>query len=296
MEIQAIGGILGMSIGFLYLYTLLNSSIDNTLVVYRYSPLHPKTPLFNISSVVDSNDNSFVRFEVLPRQDYDIFCLSEFEYRSTESQIFFNVMQIVIVSDDGHFCVDSTSPDPFVNLCYSIPYYASTNPFTGILDGFENRCIVLKTASYRRFGPVFDFGIKIARHVINNETDISNKPLIVIYPPPIDAYVELSALIMGNHSVREFQGSVTVNCTTRFKIYNGQLNFNFKDILPGLGSECNCSTSPGPICSQFHENLSYGYLSGEGNAVPYTHCFDIPLEKLRPYHDANLPVTCPCGM
>ena len=291
----------------------LQSNFDDSLGIYRFSVDHPDVRLFNLSgSIIEPNgtftdNNTFVNFEQIPEREldtvaFDVFCLSEFEYRRERSQIFFNSIEIVVVSNDGRFCdivsgtaeSDTNYCDLFYTFRNFVLYYASVSATTGQILHFDDQCTAI--FSHDRSGPLTDFSIDVARHI--NRTSFpenDDAPLVVIYPPPNNLYVNVSS----RFSVQVFQdpeSNSSCLCFTEFQIYYGRVNFNFIDlyVLEAGGTQCICSLSPGPICRRFHRNLSYGYLSQDGNVVPYTQCSQIPPEKLVPHHDPTLDVSCPC--
>ena len=303
-------------IWLVFLTLSLQSNFDDSLGIYRFSVDHPDVRLFNLSgSIIEPNgtftdNNTFLNFEQIPEREldtdaFDVFCLSEFEYRRERSQIFFNSIEVVVVSNDGRFCdiVSGTAKSDmnYCDLFYTfrnfVLYYASVSATAGQILRFDDQCTVIKDLfSHDRSGPLTDFSIDVARHI--NRTSFpenDDAPLVVIYPPPNNLYVNVSS----KFSVQVFQdpeSNSSYLCFTEFQIYNGRVNFNFIDlyVLEAGGTQCICSLSPGPICRRFHRNLSYGYLSQDGNVVPYTQCSQIPPEKLVPHHDPTLDVFCPC--
>ena len=289
----------------LYLENFANN-FDDSLGVYRFSSNGTDERLFNVSAIIPPN-GTFVHFEKIPKRylnfDADIFCLSEFEYRSDESQIFFNTVQLAIVSKDSRFCASRTGiglPNycamfyPFQN---SALYYGFTDPTTGELKSFSDECTVLIDGL--RSGPVADLNINVTRHINKTSFAENNEPLVIFYPNPVNVYLSVSAILSAPNReynvLHTFQDSPNITCLVRF-IYNeteGQIRFNYRDINPELGGGCSCSVVPGPNCRQFHGVLWYGYFTPEG-FVPYTHCSDIPIEELIPYHDPRITVGCSC--
>ena len=127
---------------YVQLKTLTN--FDDTLGIYRSES---GRRLFDISGTIIPPNGSFFDLEMIPRseleaRDADVFCLSEFEYRSEDHQIYFNVVQLFVVSNDGRFCRTSAALDNTPNNCtsfYSSIYYASANPHTGMVEGGEGK-------------------------------------------------------------------------------------------------------------------------------------------------------------
>ena len=93
--------------------------------------------------------------------DHNVFCLSEFEYRSEESQIFFNTIELVVVSKTGQFCVPYTGRNPDLNLCVypylyknTALYYGSVDPTTGYIQHFRDVCNLVQFDLYFHNNPV----------------------------------------------------------------------------------------------------------------------------------------------
>ena len=149
--------------------------------------------MLNISEIITPplNATAFIHFEEIPTSEYvyNLFCLSEFEYRSEESQIFFNTIELVVVSNSGQFCVTNTGRDFNVNHCV-LPYllrnavlhYASADPTTGEVTRFGSQCKVVEYDLFFHNGPVGDYSIDVTRHVNRTGFPENNEPLVVFYP------------------------------------------------------------------------------------------------------------------
>lgn len=250
-------------------------NFDDSLGIYRLSVDHPDVRLLNISDTIipanaSSSINTFVYFEEIPERELfvpnqEIFCLSEFVYRSKESQVFFNSIEVVPVSDDGRFCTTRSGRDYQVNQCVSfymfqnfVLYYASINPVTRETEKFHDECIVVKDSSdtLEQYGPETDLSIDVDRHVNRTglPTDNDDTPLVIIFPPPINGYFKLNVSKTVEFLFFSNPDNSSLGCLTLFAFLHGQVHYNYRDINSCSASGvCNCSpdSSPGPRCCQY---------------------------------------------
>lgn len=317
MQIPAVllGGVITASIwaNFLLLQT---PNFDDSLAIYRFSLNPPDVRLFDISGTIIPSNGSFVNLEQIPSRelelDQDIVCLSEFEYRSEEFRIFVNVIQLYVVSEDGQFCTSAEGTGPDCTAFYTfrnfILYYGSVDPNSGEVERFDDECIVVRDIFNYRAGPVFDSSIDVTRHINRTGLPQNGEPLIVFYPEPTNLGIEVSLILSADdytysflHTFQELMNSsANATCVVRlaYDFLHSRVNFNYRDVY-NLESGCECSSifTPGPECRRFHEDLTYAYVSQDGQrGVPLTQCSTIPREKLVPYHDPTIRINVDCSL
>ena len=310
MQFFAIVAAVSVTIRIWVSYSQLGN-FDDSLGIYRLS-IDPQasTVLFKISGNIIPPNGTFVNLEKIPRNDLeiigqDIFCLSEFEYRSDEFQIFFNAIELIVVSDDGTFCKTHVGPE-LTNFCvpfYSYLYYASINPTSGAIERFDDQCSVVKDVFNFFATPETDFSIDVTRHIDRTGFPENGEELVIFYPT-VNMYFEMSRILMADN--QEYSGyfefkdpanaTGSISCLFEYHYYgiNGQVRFNYRDIYfltSGTGCFCGITT----LCQQFHQDLVFGYVTAENIFVEYTHCSEIPHDKLIPYYDPFIPVPCPCN-
>ena len=297
-------------------YALLKSgeNFDDSLGIYRLSINPPDTLLFNISGTIIPPNGTFLNLEKIPRnnldQDEDIFCLSEFEYRSDEFQIFFNVIEVIVVSEDGTFCKTNAGPDVLTNFCIlfyayqdQVLYYASIDPISGETERFDDQCVVVRDTFNFFATPEADFSIDVTRHIDRTGFPENGEELVIFYPT-VNVYFEMSRILMADN--QEYSGyfefkdpanaTGSISCLFEYHYYgiNGQVRFNYRDIyFLTSGTDCFCGSDT--LCQQFHQDLVFGYVMAGKIFVEYTHCSEIPHDKLIPYYDRSIPVPCPCN-
>ena len=305
-------------------------NFDDSLGIYRISVYNDDYRLFNVSDMIPVNGTSrgtFTNLELIPAEEYlgaaaaaeltvdpDIYCLSEFEYRSEKFQFFFNAIRVTVISDDGRFCATYSGPDlpnyciVFYTLENFVLYYASINPVTKEIERFDKQCSVIKYKFTTSATPKADFGIDVTRHINRTGYPENGEELVIYYPT--GEHVAVSAIFAEE---RKIYGDVlnisNVFCSVIFfyNAFKSQINFNYNDfhLVPywtGLEDEpidyeCVCGPSPGPNCSMVHENLKYGYITADGRFKAYTNCYEIPKQKIVPKYDPEtIPVPCPCDL
>ena len=315
MQIQAVTAAISITFTIWLNFALLKSNFDDSIGIYRYSlgDNVPDVRLFNISGTILQPNDTFVNFEQISTEelvdsgflDHDLFCLSEFEYRTKDSQIFFNTIQLVTVTLDGRFCANISSLNPITNNCglfytlqNAILYYASISPINGQIERFDTQCKVIEyfalfTTAYS--GPQADLNINVTRNIDRTGFPKNNEPTIIFYPSPINLYIPVSRILSTatkTYTVQHTFDNFTCVVTFVYDTLSQRVNFNYIDVYPLESGDCICLSLE--ICGKFHQNLVYAYLSQDGHGVPYTHCSEISPEKLVPYHDPHIPVLCPC--
>ena len=284
-------------------------NFDDSLGIYRFSPLNPPDHLlFNISGNIIPPNGTFVNLERIPDRilffDGELFCLSEFEYREEDSQIYFNAGQVKLVSEDSQFCT-ITSGLTEANTCLSyyslenfILYYASINPTTGELERFDDACVVVRDTFDYFAVPEIDPSINLDRH-INRTAFPVNEPLVIFYPEA-RVYFGVSSIVSAPGGqftdmlvTQDPVTMETVRCAEKFEYALGQVFFSYWEVFDYQQPQCFCRAA-NSRCPQFYQNLLYAHLTSDNVVVPYTNCSGIPRESLRPYFDFNIDVPCPC--
>jgi hypothetical protein len=314
-QLSAIMMAVGVTAGVWISYGIvqLTPNSDNSLGIYRLSINDLKyVRLLNISDILLSN-GTLVYLEQVPadelRFDEDIFCLSEFDYRSDDSQIFYNTVQLEVVSSDGHFCVTSNGVTSngvtsngfsFCALHYKLLSYASTEPLTGEVERFASQCSVVQFDFNYNGEPVIDSGIDVAQHIDRSNFPLNDEQLVIFYPAPINIYLPVASIttvgIQIVHTFQDFTTAANITCAITFvhDRGHGRINFNYRDIHNYRQTSCSCSfPTLSQNCQQFHDNLFYAFAT-QDDVVPYTHCSEIPEEMLKPHHDPAMTVGCPC--
>ena len=308
LQLSAIimAGAITLNIWIQFISLARTPNFDDSLGIYRTS-LNTGQDLYvlNISEIITPppNATAFLHFEEFSRGQVgnNLFCLSEFEYRSEESLIFLNTIELMVVSNRGEFCVIIANRDPLVNFCAlyylfrnAVLFYASADPNSGFVTRFGTQCSVVNFDLGFQDGPVGDFSIDVTRHVDRTGFPENNEPLVVFYPTPISTYLLASAIFQNIdrkftavHTFEDLETSENVTCALAFAYDDTlrQITYNYRDVV----SDCDCPFF-GQRCDQFHQNLTYGYLQ-EDHIVPYTHC---PPEKLVPQYDPTIFIRCPC--
>ncbi len=281
-------------------------NFDDSLGIYRYSvnlPPENHTLLFNISGTIIPPNGTFLNLEKAPESeldfDDDVFCLSEFEYRPDDFQIYFNAIELIVVSPEGKFC--ASVPATGVSTCsflYTfadfVLYYASIDPVTGGVRRFDQQCSLFDfSAEFAT--PKVDANIDVNRHLDRTGFPQNGEPLIIILS---SSYYLLVSTVLSTPNLQYEGISVNVipdlSCAFEFQYlpYSGQIRYNYRDVIRYGQNNCSCSSSN--ICSLVLRNMRYGYLTPQQTVVPYTHCSTIPYDKLIPYHEADRFVSCPC--
>ena len=329
MQVLAIiaGALISYSIWGNFAELKAGGNFDDSLGIYRLSVYNDDYRLFNVSDMVPVNGTSrgtFTNLELIPAEEYsgvaeltvdpDIYCLSEFEYRSEKFQFFFNAIRVTVISDDGRFCATYSGPDlpnfciVFYTLDNFVLYYASINPVTKEIERFDKQCSVIKY-KFTSSTPKADFGINVTRHINRTGYPENGEELVIYYPT--GEHVAVSAIFAEESKIYSDVLNISnVFCSVIFfyNAFKSQIHFNYNGfhLVPywtGLEDEpidyeCVCGPSPGGLnCSMVHENLKYGYITADGRFKEYTNCYEIPKQKIIPKYDPEtIPVPCPCDL
>ncbi len=241
-----------------------------------------------------------------PENNNDVFCFSGFEYRPEDFQIYYNAIELVVVSTEGEFCdtLETGSNSTFCAAFYAQNYYASIDPVTGEIRPFDDQCSVVKD----RMGfskPRVDPNIDIYQHLNRTGFPENGEPLVILYPD-LNIHYLVSDVLASQESQRQLNtiilnvassGETTLSCAVDFwyiKI-SGQIRYNYLDVINLGENNCACISTT-DICEALHRNLVYGYLNADQTRVTeYTHCSTIPYDKLVPNYWDRIPVRCPCN-
>ena len=294
-------------------------NFDDSLGIYRISAYNDDYRLFNVSDMIPINgttNDTFIYLENIPSEEFegtgfkpDIYCLSEFEYRSEEFQIYFNTMMVSVISVDGQFCTTSSGPhDDMANFCFvfytlqsSVLCYASINPITQAVERFDHECLLLRF-QLTFSTPKVDLSIDATKHF--NQMDYSqNGEDLVIYYPRVYQFVPVSLIFTSFEDPKRYYDVfhiLGVHCAVHYSydLTRSQIHFNYREVrYSSSGTECSCSSlSPETTatnCSSFHQNPKYSYITADSFFEEYTSCYGIPTDKLAPQYDPDLYVTCP---
>ena len=103
-------------------------NFESSLAIFRNQSTRDSVHLLNISNnIIPASNGSFLSFETIQdvHNNETIHCLTEFEYRQEEFDIFFNSIEVEAISDEGEFCAVKIGSDAENNKTYSrcTPYY-----------------------------------------------------------------------------------------------------------------------------------------------------------------------------
>ena len=308
MQLAATSGALGVLFTIWLKYAIATSKTYDeyeSLGIYRFS-IGPDLLLFNISDIITPSNGSFVNLEQIPNIDpWDIYCLSEFEYREENFEIFFNVIEVIVVSPEGKFC-DTRVVNSTNSFCYSyytqgnfILYYASQNPITGDVNRFDDECTAVKDIFGYHAGPKVDLGINVGRHIDRAGFPQNNEPLVIYYPK-LGEYVLFSEIvdkpsIISLPSV-QFQNK-TLNCSIQFSYSEpqGAVLYTYRGATYDENGNCFCSIINTLICRHvYSKNVMYGYLTEDSSVIPFTHCYGFSYEQITPKYILTFLHVCPC--
>ncbi len=311
MQLAATSGALGVLFTIWLKYAIATSKTYDeyeSLGIYRFS-IGPDLLLFNISDIITPSNGSFVNLEQIPNIDpWDIYCLSEFEYREENFEIFFNVIEVIVVSPEGKFC-DTRVVNSTNSFCYSyytqgnfILYYASQNPITGDVNRFDDECTAVKDIFGYHAGPKVDLGINVGRHIDRAGFPQNNEPLVIYYPK-LGEYVLFSEIvdkpsIISLPSV-QFQNK-TLNCSIQFSYSEpqGAVLYTYRGATYDENGNCFCSIINIFKCRDLYpKNVMYGYLTEDSFVIPFTHCYGFSYEQITPkyiLYDVTFLHVCPC--
>ena len=304
--------IAGVTAGIWINYAVVRQgkNFDDSLGIYRFSINPPDVLLFNISGTIIPPTGPYINFEKIPDRllpfDQEVYCLSEFEYREDEAQIFFNAVEVQAVSEDGKFCTtdgrlhEDNFCWPYYTLMNFILYYASINPNTGALERFDAQCSAVNTQFNYFATPTVDPIINVSRNINQTGFPRNGEPLVIFYKN-LNLYLEASTIFNTTNNIYRDVftfGNATigfVTCSVQFQYnkFDRRIEYNVRDVYNHRQSSCFCGL--GLACGLLHQNLTYGYIAqGSGVVTEYTHCSMLPQEMLAPYHNIRVSVRCPC--
>ena len=309
------GCAISLTIWIYYIILLKGASnYDDSLAIFRFQYTGDSVHLLNISNnIIPASNGSFVGFETVLDGTSVTHCLSEFEYREEDFNIFFNSIEVQAVSDQGEFCAIKTGSNVRNYNTYSactlyytlgefILFYGSTNRFTGKITRFDNECI----APTVRSGPNLDLSIPVERNINRTGHPNATQDLLILYVSTHNS----TTSVLFNISVKDivaagdpdktytrtFQDPSNGTNTTyliRFTYDYGtkQFVYNVREVYnypPRNGRRCSCSSvlSYSTIL-QFLGNgtrsLVYGYFDAQiGIYQIPLNCSNIPYDRLIP--------------
>ena len=312
------GGIISLAIWVNYLSLRRAPNFDDSLAIFRFTADENHVHLLNISNIIPSN-GSHIKFETISDPDTGdvVYCLSEFQYREEDFDIFFNTIEVQVVSDEGKFCalksgrlVINYSTYSRCTLYYTLGgdtlFYGSTNRLTGEITRFDDECIVLKDRlPLVRAGPDLDLNIQVENNINRVHLPSADKELLILYVDPTNnntiAYVPVADIITAGLDktysyTLPIQDSLTGSNTTfliRFQYDYDEAQFMYNVMrvrnYPQL-QVCTCTS----FWLHFRQigELVYGYHDAQAGFQQLSECSEIPPIKLKPQYNFGLTVDC----
>ena len=325
-----LGFIITLVIWFNYLSLKRTPNFDDSLAIYRLTYNGINVKLLNISNnIIPARTNgSFIGFETV----YDIednqvtHCLSEFQYREEDFDIFFNTVEVLAVSDTGEFCVTRSGTDLKNFATYSsctihytwrkrILFYGFTDRLTGKITRFDKVCTVLKDRIPVVYdGPDPDPNIEVEDNLVRSTPPKSKDDLLILFVTrnqtnrialqnisvanlvnqSLDASYYMTFLDQTSHT------NVTYRIRLFYNYFRAQFTYNIREILnySALNQSCLCSSDYVSSTRKFHQNgeLIYGYYNPKTGRYPLLlMCSDIAPNLVSPLYNPFLDVGCSCG-
>ena len=291
------------AIWFFYAIERIGSNFDQSLSVYRSSSSGRNIPLFNLSANVIPPNGPFSYVEIIPSSQFlslsNTYCLCEFEYRSQDSLIFYDAIEVIPVSADGEFCATRSGLSSS-NGCYM--YYLQDNLFYGYVDPtlssvnveeFHTACYLIGT----HIRPKVDLNINVSNHINRTGFPTNNEELVVYYPN-LRLYALFSDILAsGSEGLKYNHPAVLMNngtfyCALRLR-YNdhSDVSYNYRGVWTDSSGQCSCQYTS-DCESVFYQTAVYGYLTEGSHVVPYTECSHVPLKYIKPRPERVS--YCPC--
>ena len=220
-----------------YLQLKRTPNFDDSLAIFRFQYTGDSVHLLNISNnIIPASNGSFVGFETILDGRSVTHCLSEFEYREEEFDIFFNSIEVQAISDQGEFCAIKTGSDVKNLSTYSectlyythggfVLFYGSTNRFTGKITRFDNECILLGDLA----GPDLDLSIQVERNINHTGHPNATQDLLILYVSTHNSTIS----VLFNISVADVvTGGLDKTYTRTFQDpFNGTNTYLFNSFL-----------------------------------------------------------------
>ena len=168
LNVMAINGAAAASLSIWFYYIeLRTSNVDDSLGIYRTLD---DVYVINISSIISSNINeTLVSIETI--DEYQIHCFSEFQYSEEDSEIYFNTIELMVVSPTGQFCASRSDEhgslcEPYYTYDNLALYYGFHDPGTNKVKRFDSECTAIKDKYPPVYaGPKKDSSIQVERHI-----------------------------------------------------------------------------------------------------------------------------------
>ena len=286
---------------------------ENSFGIYRSPPKGDDSQLLRMSDIITPSGEALMNLEMIPyaqQQRYlgyyylpprDIYCLSRFEYRSQESEIAFNVIEVTPLSSDGRFCTMSSD----AGRCDSYYlngklYYASTNPTSGKIERYNDYCLATKWYSYNPFAPStvdpkFDSGINVSHYINHTDFNTYENQLVVHYPN-ISMSVPFSNISQaGGIEVRIPLVNGNGFCVVKlaYSYLRSAVIYDYLEVTTNQ-TQCSCKYIS-PLCfAMLNQTAVYSYMTSDSRIVKLTKCLSFSYQKLVPRIDRFLSVSCPC--
>ena len=308
---------------WIYFFILRSTpNFDDSLAIFRFQYTGESVHLLNISNnIIPASNGSFVRFETIPDfEDNQItYCLSEFQYREEDFNIFFNSIEVEAISDKGEFCAIKTGSDVDDYSTYSsctlyythggfILFYGSMNRFSGIITRFDDECIVAKDNA----GPDLDLSIQVEKNIDRTGHPNATQDLRILYvsrqnltAPRVVFYASVADIVDDGLDITYFYTfkygtNSTYIIHFSYDPYTSQFTYNVREVYnypPPRNERCTCSSilDEQDTISRFLEmgSFMYGYFDQQkGRYQLLRSCSSIPYDKLIPRYYSYLYVWC----
>ncbi len=326
-----LGFIVTLAIWFNYLSLKRTPNFDDSLAIYRFTHEGNNVHLLNISNnIIPGRVNgTFIGFETVyeAKNDKVTHCLSEFQYREKDFDIFFNTIEVVAMSDTGEFCTTKSGNDVkkfsttysrctlYYTLGGIVLFYGFTDRLTGEITRFDRVCVVLKDRlPIVTEGPDHDPNIEVKDNLVRSTPPESKEDLLILFVThnktnrivlqyisvtdlvnkSLDASCYMTFLDQTRHT------NVTYLIRLQYNYYRAQFTYNIKEILnyPALNQFCFCSSLVSSA-RKFHQNgeIIYGYYNPNTGRYPLLSliCSDIAPNLVSPLYNPFLDVGCSCG-
>ena len=247
-----------ISVSIWYNYVQLRTpNFDDSLAIFRFPE---NVHLINISNnIIPPQDNgSYLSIESISDSGTVIHCLSEFRYSERDSEIYFNTIELEVVSPTGKFCANKTTErNSYCTAWYTFMnvalFYGSLDPNDGTVQRFDDECIVLRDIYPKVFaGPKVDPNIQVDRNINTSRFPRANEELRVFYLNPAGLSLRVSQFIdelFGLTLLHTFQDPSTgedMDCAIHFQYDSNQARvmYNARQVLnspPPAGQTCTCT-------------------------------------------------------
>ena len=320
------GGFISLAIWLNYLSLKRTPNFDDSLAIFRFRYTGDSVHLLNISNnIIPASNGSFISFEtVVDSGGKEVtHCLSEFQYREEDFDIFFNTIEVQAISDKGEFCaiktgnnVSNFSDYSRCTLYYTyggfVLFYGSTDRLTGEITHFDDECIVIKDRSPVVYaGPDLDFSIQVEKNIERTRHPNTSQDLLILYVSPQNSTtvvifnVSVADIITEGldvtyfHTFRHPSNGTNVTYLVRYfyNYFTAQFTYNVREVFnypPPRNGRCSCSSQVVGL-RQFLEIglFVYGYFDPQIGRYPLLqNCSGIPFDKLILRYNVFLTVDC----